>query len=158
MIGTTVIALLPIVAALLADSSPRSIRAPLLIIGGKETPVQPFLREWLSTLPSLTTSELSEIESIYAAAHLGEGPDQRPIRAPHYTVTSAGLVGTVDSKGDYRPGEASLAHTGVLLLDDVSEFSKSSMDALLAVHRAGEVQEGRWRIPGRVHASGLALW
>lgn len=81
-------------------------------------------------LPPLSRSEAVEVTRIHSVAgthrHAGLAT-ARPFRAPHHTVSASGLVGggSVPS-----PGEASLAHHGVLFLDELSEFSRSSLDAL----------------------------
>ena len=82
-------------------------------------------------LPALTEKESLEVTKIYSAS--GRIPPEgslikvRPFRAPHHTVSQAGLVG-----GGTRPkaGEVSLAHRGVLFLDEFNEFSRAVLEAL----------------------------
>jgi magnesium chelatase family protein len=81
-------------------------------------------------LPPLTRAEALEVTRIYSVAGLHHGGglvSERPFRAPHHTISPSGLVG-----GGVRPapGEASLAHNGVLFLDELSEFPRSSLEAL----------------------------
>jgi magnesium chelatase family protein len=67
-------------------------------------------------------------------------PVKRPFRAPHYTVSKAGLTGSrCRSCRRMRPGEFTLAHLGVLLLDEVEEFSRSCLDALREPLRDGKI-------------------
>lgn len=84
-----------------------------------------------SILPRLTRDEALEVTRVYSVAgHLP--PDQpvmrhRPFRAPHHTISHAGLVGG----GRWpRPGEISLAHRGVLFLDELPEFGQSALEVL----------------------------
>lgn len=82
-------------------------------------------------LPQLTLQEALEITRIHSIAGLiSEGKSlltQRPFRSPHHTISYAGLIGG----GTYpRPGEVSLAHHGVLFLDELPEFSRSVLEVL----------------------------
>src|SRR5579884_3219458 len=84
-----------------------------------------------SILPEMTLDEALEATKIYSVSGLlpSDRPlvRQRPFRAPHYTVSHAGLVGG----GQFpRPGEISLAHRGVLFLDELPEFNHTSLEAL----------------------------
>lgn len=83
-----------------------------------------------SILPELTEPEAIEVTSIYSAAGLLKDAgliSERPFRAPHHDVSAVGLVGG----GPYpRPGEISLAHHGVLFLDELPEFSRGALEAL----------------------------
>lgn len=84
-----------------------------------------------SILPRLALSEALEITRIYSVAgELGEGTPlirTRPFRAPHHTISHAGLVGG----GRWpRPGEVSLAHRGVLFLDEIPEFGSKNLETL----------------------------
>lgn len=81
-------------------------------------------------LPPLTREqalEVTRIHSILRRNPLQRLVVQRPFRAPHHSVTPAGLVGGANPR---TPGEAVLAHHGVLFLDELSEFSRSSLEAL----------------------------
>jgi len=81
-------------------------------------------------LPEMTFEEIIEVTQIYSAAGLlGERAaiSQRPFRAPHHTITDTGLIGG----GNYpRPGEVSLAHRGVLFMDEFPEFSRQALESL----------------------------
>ena len=81
-------------------------------------------------LPSLAFDEAVDITRVHSAAGLLP-PDQgllhrRPFRAPHHSITAAGMVGTAT----LQPGEVSLAHNGVLFLDEVAEFRRSVLELL----------------------------
>lgn len=80
-------------------------------------------------LPPLTRSEAIEVTKIHSVvgAHGGGLITARPFRAPHHTVSAAGLVG---GGAPPTPGETTLAHHGVLFLDELSEFSRASLEAL----------------------------
>ncbi len=84
-----------------------------------------------SILPSLTEAEALEVTAIYSVAGLlasaGTYVAARPFRAPHHSVSSAGLVGGGSVP---RPGEVSLAHHGVLFLDELLEFPRGALEAL----------------------------
>ena len=88
-------------------------------------------RSLTSILPPLTNEEALEVTKIYSVSGLLP-PDtpilrQRPFRAPHYTISNAGLVGG----GHWpKPGEISLSHRGVLFLDELPEFGHSLLEVL----------------------------
>ncbi|MDR1969773.1 MAG: YifB family Mg chelatase-like AAA ATPase [Candidatus Nomurabacteria bacterium] len=79
-------------------------------------------------LPSLTPDEIFETTKIYSLA--GEADDvvtTRPFRAPHHTASFVALIGGGTKA---KPGEISLAHHGVLFLDEIPEFPRASLEAL----------------------------
>jgi magnesium chelatase family protein len=82
-------------------------------------------------LPRLLESEALEVIAIHSVAGLLNGnvtvTPPRPFRAPHHTVSVAGLVGGGPGP---RPGEVSLAHRGVLFLDEMLEFPRHTLDAM----------------------------
>ena len=84
-----------------------------------------------SILPRLTLSEALDVTRIYSVADMLPGDTPlirvRPFRAPHHTISNAGLVGG----GHWpRPGEISLAHRGVLFLDELPEFGQHTLEVL----------------------------
>ena len=81
-------------------------------------------------LPSLTREESLEVIKVHSVAGIirtAPGAIARPFRAPHHTISDAGLIGGGPSP---RPGEVSLAHHGVLFLDELPEFRRNVLEAL----------------------------
>ncbi len=101
----------------------------LLLEGAPGTGKTMLARRLPSILPSMTSAEAIEATRIHSVAglHADGLITARPFRAPHHTISAAGLVG---GGSPPRPGEATLAHHGVLFLDELSEFQRSTLDAL----------------------------
>ena len=81
-------------------------------------------------LPPLTPPEAIEVTRLHSIAGLHDGSglvERRPFRAPHHTISASGLVG---GGAQPTPGEATLAHHGVLFLDELSEFTRPALEAL----------------------------
>ncbi len=96
-----------------------------------------------SILPPLTPRELLEVSLIHSiAGDLAGGAltDRRPFRAPHHSASMAALVGGGTRA---RPGEISLAHRGVLFLDELPEFQPQVLDSLRQPLETGEVAIAR---------------
>jgi magnesium chelatase family protein len=94
-------------------------------------------------LPPLSSEELLEVSMIHSVAGLlerGRLTSARPFRAPHHSASMAALVG---GGVRARPGEISLAHQGVLFLDELPEFSQQALDALRQPLEAGQVMIAR---------------
>jgi magnesium chelatase family protein len=86
----------------------------------------------------MTGDEALDVTRIHSIAglHVGALMTERPFRAPHHTISAAGLVGGGASPA---PGEATLAHHGVLFLDELPEFARPSLEALRQPLEDGEV-------------------
>ena len=94
-------------------------------------------------LPDMTPGEALDTAAVYSVSHLGFDSrhwQRRPFRAPHHSASAAALVG-----GGPRvaPGEISLAHNGVLFLDELTEFSRHVLDQLREPLESGSVTLAR---------------
>jgi len=114
-----------------------------LVIGPPGAGKSMAARRLPSILPPLGLAEAVEVTKIASVAGR-PAPDgtlaRRPFRAPHHTISPAGLVG---GGSPPRPGEITLAHHGVLFLDELGEFSRSSLEALRQPIEDGEVTISR---------------
>jgi magnesium chelatase family protein len=101
-------------------------------------------RRLSGTLPPLTMEEALDVTAIHSVAGLlppgASLVTRRPFRAPHHTISDPGLVGggTVP-----RPGEISLAHHGVLFLDELPEFSRRALEAMRQPLEEGSIRVAR---------------
>jgi magnesium chelatase family protein len=96
-----------------------------------------------SILPPLSPRELLEVSMVHSVAGLiseGRLTDRRPFRAPHHSASMAALTG---GGLQVKPGEVSLAHHGVLFLDELPEFNPQVLDSLRQPLEIGEVAVSR---------------
>jgi len=119
-----------------------------LLLGGPPGTGKTLLARTLpSILPRLTMDEALEVTRIYSVAgrlhEHGSLVRRRPFRAPHHTISPAGLVG--GGVGWAKPGELSLAHRGVLFLDEMPELSHTVLEVMRQPLEDGMVSIGRAR-------------
>jgi len=115
-----------------------------LMIGPPGSGKTMMARRVSGILPALVFDEALEVTSIHSVAGLvgaGHGlMTERPFRAPHHTISDVALVGGGPTP---RPGEISLAHQGVLFLDEMAEFSRSVLEVLRQPLEEGTVRIAR---------------
>lgn len=103
----------------------------LLLMGGPGCGKTMIAKRIPTILPALTYEEMLEITGIYSVAGLLNESrpivDTRPFRSPHHTISPTALIGGGRRP---RPGEISLAHRGVLFLDELGEFDTRTIDAM----------------------------
>ena len=113
----------------------------LLFSGPPGTGKSAMLRRLPGLLPPLTEDQRLAVLQVHAAAGIGRPDDrQRPLRAPHHTSSVQSVLG---GGADVRPGEATLAHHGVLFLDELPEFRRDVLEALRQPLEDGAVTVGR---------------
>lgn len=114
----------------------------MLMVGPPGVGKTMLARRLPGILPPPEPDEALEITRVHSVAGLSDGrlARDRPFRSPHHTISPAGLVGGGSGP---RPGEITLAHRGVLFLDELAEFSRPALEALREPLEAGRVEVTR---------------
>lgn len=109
-----------------------------------------------SLLPNLTVEEKLQVFKIYSIAGLIEKVEKNniPFRSPHHTITKAGLIG---GGRDGKAGEITLAHNGILFLDEILEFKKEILEGLRGPLEDKKVQIDRLNFKGTMPANFILI-
>ncbi len=122
----------------------------MLMMGPPGTGKSMLAQRLVSILPPMSEAEAMSSASIRSLCHRPVNPEnwlQRPFQSPHHTVSGVALVGGGSKP---RPGEISLAHNGVLFLDELTEFDRKSIEVIRQPLESGQIHISR--------ASGQALF
>ena len=116
----------------------------VLLVGSPGAGKSMLARRLPSILPDMTRAEALQTTEIYSVAGMTDPRhplvDTRPFRSPHHTASTVSLSG---GGGIPRPGEISLAHNGVLFLDELPEFSRDSLEVLRQPLEDGQITVSR---------------
>jgi len=115
----------------------------LLLIGPPGAGKTMLASRLISLLPPLNDQQALETAVVHSVSHAGIRPDrwsQRPFHAPHHTASAVALVGGGQPPS---PGEISLAHNGVLFLDELPEFSRPVLESLREPLESGTIRISR---------------
>ena len=115
----------------------------VLMIGLPGTGKSMLAKRFPGILPPLTDDEMLEITKIYSVCNListSHRLTRRPFRDPHHTISDVALIGGGTTP---KPGEVSLAHNGVLFLDEFAEFSRTTLEVLRQPLENGQVTISR---------------